>query len=69
MAQFSFSHAGPVIRRAQFAAALLIAGVIAAPAAAQTAEREASPKDRSVMEATVYNGYLAMIRGTRKIAY
>lgn len=67
MAQISFSYGRTVNRRLHVAGFLLATGLIAAPAAAQVAEREASPKDRSVMEVTVYNGNLAMIRETRKV--
>lgn len=45
----------------------LLACLFTAPVLAQTAEREASPDDRSLMEVTVYNGNLAMIRETRKV--
>lgn len=45
----------------------LVAGLVTVPALAQSAEREAPPDDRSLLEVTVYNGNLAMIRESRKV--
>jgi hypothetical protein len=55
-------------RNAAFGALALIAAVGAAlPAAAETAERDAAPADRTRMELTVYNGNLALVRESRKV--
>ena len=55
-------------RNAALAALALTAAVGAAlPAAAETAERDAAPADRTRMELTVYNGNLALVRESRKV--
>ena len=46
--------------------ALIAAAFGALPAFAQVAERNVPSKDRSLMEVTVYNGNLALVRETRK---
>jgi hypothetical protein len=48
------------------AAAVALSGAIATAALAQQTERAASPADRTLIEVTVYNGDLAMVRETRK---
>jgi hypothetical protein len=49
-------------------AALLAAVVAAWPAAGQETERFATPEDRTQLELTVYNGNLALVQETRRIA-
>jgi hypothetical protein len=49
-------------------AALLAAVVAAWPAVGQEAERVAAPEDRTQLELTVYNGNLALVQETRRIA-
>jgi len=48
------------------AAVLALSGAVATAAFAQQADRAAGPADRALIEVTVYNGNLAMVRETRK---
>jgi hypothetical protein len=48
------------------AAAVAVSGAVATAALAQQTERAAGPDDRTLIEVTVYNGNLAMVRETRK---
>ena len=49
-------------------AAVLVCAVMTAAAGAQETERAAPPEDRTLLEVTVYNGDLAMVRETRKVS-
>lgn len=48
------------------AASVALSGAVATAAFAQQTERTADPADRTLIEVTVYNGDLAMVRETRK---
>jgi hypothetical protein len=52
-------------RRYGAAAALIATAFAVLPASAQVAEQSVPSKDRSLMEVTVYNGNLALVRETR----
>lgn len=60
------AQGSPILSR-YLAGFAVVASLLTFPALAQKTEREASPDDRSLMEVTVYNGNLAMIRESRKV--